>query len=379
MSGKTTILASIIVIVFIFGIHSAYATVVLSGDVTIGGKNSNIYTNGSTITVNDLSVGSSGMTTRASSTDNEYTYSFASNSNPNLKMLWTSITDTQANFQVYSGGLTDVTGQTLGSQLYEILVDNTNVGNSFANGINQFTIGAGSVIQEIFNNNTPPPGGGGGGGGGGGSPAPANLVQQPAANNAIVNPIQFSITPKSYFLQPGQILNSESLTVAWNDTNELTINSITVANSPISIVFPTPPLSITGSSMAPSSGLIPFSITVPTQYCSSTTTTECVYPISYNIPVTIVAQDGNQILTQSTTISIAFNQNIGPVFYVAIAAIIAGIGGGIAYRLFATRKKERKSGEKLSFEGLMHIERGKHKKMNDEDLGHFIKRYRFKH
>lgn len=137
-----------VLFVYMFNFIPSYAQVMMNGTI-IGIDNGNV-----TVTqpiVVDSLVAGSGLTTRATSSDELRTFSFDRvNHVVPYDIGWTGISSSRIDFLILSAGLTDVRTTTNGSQLSGVRLNDITTGFTFSNSLNTIIANDAMTITEFL-------------------------------------------------------------------------------------------------------------------------------------------------------------------------------------------------------------------------------------
>ena len=223
------------------------------------------------LTMDELQVEGDGFTARRTSTDDlrKYTFYNSSASPTNISWDWDGISTTQLDFTRLTAGITANVNVT-GTELGDVTIDGDDtVTWSFASLLNSIPLLAGTIIELIFDLVVAPSGGGGGGGGS--------------------TSVEITLDTQQHFLIPGISQSTQGeITVTWTSGNDITINSLVLEDTPLQFKFDVP-ITLIGSGGTVSSGVIPYSIIPPENFCSDTIFANCVEAQLYQNPFEITA------------------------------------------------------------------------------------------
>ena len=245
------------------------------------------------------------------------------------------------NWSVYNANVGNVNGYLVvglqpNTMYYFRISTITSLGTSSPSTTTSTTTGQGGT-------GSPSDSGGSSGGAPASNPTPTTPPPPPVQLNSesvIIGNTLISIQPKTYQLTFGTTLPSESFQFTWNSTKDISVTKIDQATSPItignSLLFP---YTMKGNSqLIGSTGIVPFSLTIPDQ-CTNNSTSTCANPTTYNIPVTFTIKVGDQTGTITSNISIDLSRNQSLTVFVVFFSVIAIVTSGIIYRFVLKRKK----------------------------------------
>ena len=153
-------------IVSIFAFTVVYAEITVD-EINVSSNSFRLFFNTS-FTFEDLVAASDGITLQLTDSSESRKYNFfRSNSPVSYDIILTSISDSQIDFTINTGGLSDKRLTITGSQLSAVKLDNVLSNNwSFSGGLNTINVNSASTVSLFFSPLPASPSSGGGGGSG---------------------------------------------------------------------------------------------------------------------------------------------------------------------------------------------------------------------
>lgn len=302
-------------------IQPVYAEITFDNVNFTYGVNNIMVPNGQPITVNSLSLSSSGLALSRDGEDQRIYNMSRTGGGASLFHL-TQYETAQIDFEPQNS-IADARGNVSGTELGDIKFDGDSQTWTFASSENIFTASATALIELIFSSTSSSNGGAG---------------SQHTTTGAFVNP---NLTLLS-FLQTGWLggyLDEGEIQVSWTDDDEhdLTVTEIIGDENPFLITFANRPFDVSKDEK-----IIRYNVQIPTEICEEEVQVGCIQPQLYEIPIRISGIVDNEPVSATETLKIDLTP---PKFNIPLLPIILG-GIVIGTVLIAWSFKKRKNSKK---------------------------------